>query len=438
MALGSWSVRGPRSQVRTFYTPFRLRLWGATIFALSWFVHVHTMATPGLVDRAGRFKGSDYTQFYVMGSLAREGRLDALYDSSAHLAEGRARIDPALGLYASHPNYGPQVALAFSPLARLPYAWSLAVFLTASALCYGLAVWLVWRECDALRSHGGVVALLAAGSPLFLTVVRYGQASAFGLLALAVAFVALRRRALFAAGLAIGCLVYKPQLGIVIGVVMLVSRQWRVVAGATLSAAGQLAIGWLAAGSAVFAQYIAELRLLILDPSVVELYPSEVHSIRGFVQLLIPSAPVVITLAACVALLVALVAGARTWMTTAPVGIRWSALIVLTVLASPHLITYDLLLLTVPLLLMADWAARHRDHALGPWVRALLVLVYLAPFSAMIVARLTGVQVSVVVMAVLAWLMHQIARESLAIVAPRWESVSSQNSATRGWRSSAA
>jgi hypothetical protein len=113
-------------------------------------------------------------------------------------------------------------------------------------------------------------------------------------------------------------------------------------------------------------------------------------------------------------------------------------LIVLTVLASPHLITYDLLLLTVPLLLMADWAARHRDHALGPWVRALLVLVYLAPFSAMIVARLTGVQVSVVVMAVLAWLMHQIARESLAIVAPRWESVSSQNSATRGWRSSAA
>src|SRR5437870_11106348 len=100
-------------------TPKRLMLWGLGLFAVSWFVHLHTMWTPGLVDRVGRFKGADYVQFYVMGSLVADGRADALYDPQAHLAEGRRRIRSDLGIYAAHPNYGPQLALAFVPLAML-------------------------------------------------------------------------------------------------------------------------------------------------------------------------------------------------------------------------------------------------------------------------------------------------------------------------------
>ncbi len=61
-------------------------VWGVALCALSWFIHLHTTLTPGLVDRVGRFKGSDYIQFYVMGSLVSEGRSDALYDAHAHLS----------------------------------------------------------------------------------------------------------------------------------------------------------------------------------------------------------------------------------------------------------------------------------------------------------------------------------------------------------------
>src|SRR5437867_5299876 len=139
-------------------TPKRLMVWGLGLFAVSWFIHLHTMWTPGLVDRAGRFKGSDYVQFYVMGSLVRDGAADSLYEPQAHLAEGRRRISPDLRLYAAHPNYGPQVALAFVPLAALPYGWSLFAFLTLSALCYAASVWLVWRDCAALGGHGRLVA----------------------------------------------------------------------------------------------------------------------------------------------------------------------------------------------------------------------------------------------------------------------------------------
>jgi hypothetical protein len=418
-------------------TPRRLWTWGVVLLLLGWGVHVHTVTTTGLRDRVGRVKGSDYVQFYVMGSLAREGRLDALYDANAHLAEGRRRIDPALDIYAGHPNYPPQVALVFAPLAALPYVASLGVFLVLSAVCCACGIWMVWRECAALREHSALVALLAAASPLFLTVVRYGQASAFALLALSLAYVALRRGHRFAAGVAIGCLAYKPQLGIVVAAAMIAGRQWRVVAGAGLSAAVQSAAGLFTVGTTVFRQYMAGLAALTLNPAMVQLHPSEVHSIRGFAQLIVPYAPLVAVIAA-VGLAASLVAAGRGWSASGPIGVRWSLLVLLTILASPHLLTYDLLLLSLPLLLLADWAIAHAEHPSSAPIRILLALLYFAPFSGMIVARLTGIQISVVVMGLAAWHAYRVSIDSRAIVAPRWELESSQNSTTRGWRSSAA
>jgi hypothetical protein len=78
-------------------------------------------------------------------------------------------------------------------------------------------------------------------------------------------------------------------------------------------------------------------------------------------------------------------------------------MVLLTMLVSPHLVSYDLVLLTVALLLFADWTVGHPEHDVSAPASLLLLLLYFAPFSGMIIARLTGVQVSVIVMAVLAW-----------------------------------
>jgi hypothetical protein len=400
-------------------TPRRLQFWAIPTLVLSVGIYVHTMAVPGLLDRVGRFKGSDYIQFYVMGSLAVEGRLDALYDADAHLAEGRRRIHPDLQLYAAHPNYGPQLALAFAPLAIVPFALSLSMFLAVMTACYGVSVWLLWRECEALRPHGRLVALLAAASPLFWNVTRYGQASAIPLLLWTLGFVALRRGRAFAAGLAIGCLAFKPQLGIVLAVALLAARQWRVVAGAAAAAAGQLAVAWAAAGSTVMAQYIGTLWRLTLNPDLIEVYPSEIHSIRGFLQLLIPS-PGMVSVCAGVGSLIAVVVAVRCWRPAhrgalgRTLGVRWGLLALLTLVASPHLVSYDLLLLTVPLVLLADWTARHPADQARAAIALMLPLLYFAPFSGMIVARLTGVQLSVIVMVALAWRLAILCRRPIA------------------------
>lgn len=386
----------------------RLTLWGTALLVLSWFVYAHTMMVPGLIDRAGRFKGTDYIYFYVMGSLLLEGRTDALYDPDAHLAEGRRRIHPELALYAPHSNYGPQVALAFAPLALLPFGWSLGAFLSLTAVLYAASVWLLWRECPGLRGHGRVVAILAAASPLFFALIRYAQLSAVTLFVWSLAFVALRRERRALAGMVLGFLVFKPQLALVVAVALLAARQWAVIAAAAAAAAAQLLLGWAAGGTDAMAEYFQVLWRLLRNPGLVQIYPTEVHSLRGFFQLLIPSSPAVTALSVA-SLAAALAMAARGWLSAAPLAVRWSLLLLLTVLASPHLLTYDLVLLTVPLVLLAGWAVDRPGHRHYPAISLLLIALYLAPFSSML-ARLTRVQFSVLAMALLAWRAYEVCR----------------------------
>jgi len=386
-------------------------MWGAGLMGLSWFIYAHTMMVPGYIDRAGRFKGTDYIYFYVMGSLMSEGRVDALYDPNAHLDEARRRIDPALNLYAAHSNYGPQVAAAFAPLSRLSFGTSLALFLALTALAYGLSVWWVWTLSPALRPYGAPLAILAAGFPAFFTLIRYAQLSALSLILLSLALVALARQRRFLAGLVFGLMVFKPQLAVVIALVLILTGEWRMVAGAALAAAAELALAWLASDTAAMREYFHVLWTLARDPSLVQIHPGEVHSVRGFAQLLLPSLPAVVSTASLLALVAAVWLGVRAWKSGAPVTWKWGQLVLLSILASPHLLTYDLILLAIPLLAFSDWSLANREEPRQPHVARLLLALYLAPFSSNL-TRLLPIQWSVVAMAVLAWTMTGVLRGS--------------------------
>ena len=153
--------------------------------------------SPGPRGRYSGFqKGNDFVQFYVAGSLARDGDFGALSDAdrfreaqAPYFREGdRSRFPPV---------YGPQVALFFSLFARLPY---LAAYATWAALTLALTFWSVSvcrRRVPAVaRWRWPTVAATAAYPPLGYLVLD-GQLSALALAALALAVVALdtsRRR----------------------------------------------------------------------------------------------------------------------------------------------------------------------------------------------------------------------------------------------------
>jgi hypothetical protein len=180
----------------------------------------------------------------------------------------------------------------------------------------------------------------------------------------------------FAAGLALGLLVFKPHWALTAGAVFLVAREWRVVSGIAIAAIGQVALTYAVVGSSVMSAYWRVLRSL---PRIAELLePRPGDSLKGLFQAFAPSQPVAFALYG-VAALVTLVLAARIWRSRASVEVRCSAIVLALVLANPHVNGYDLLLFAPVYFLLTNWlvdaAFDHRTEALP----ALLCLSFLAP-----------------------------------------------------------
>ncbi len=54
----------------------RIRVHALLIAIALWSVFVWNYSTPGLLDRNGLLKGTDFLHFYTIGTLAREGHPD--------------------------------------------------------------------------------------------------------------------------------------------------------------------------------------------------------------------------------------------------------------------------------------------------------------------------------------------------------------------------
>jgi hypothetical protein len=262
---------------------------------------------------------------------------------------------------------------------------SLALFTVVSACAYAVAVWLLWRHAPHLRSERSYVLLLAAAFPAFLVTLRFGQTSTVALLAVALAIWALDRRGRFLAGAALGLLAYKPHLLIVAVPTLILARDWRTCGGLLAAASAQLLLAWGAVGSSGLMRYAGTLATLGTRPDMVVLYPENSHSLMGFLRLL-GMAPGWATAAAAGVLALAIPYLARAWRRDTPLR-HVSALVSVTLLVTPHLLTYDLVLLAVPLAGLSDWALEHPRPPHTRWSSAVSVAMYLAPFSSVLAAH---------------------------------------------------
>ena len=130
---------------------------------------------------------------------------------------------------------------------------------------------MLWSRCRNLQRYRREAIACAVAFPGLYATVIHGQPSVFALLALAFALIALERRREFQAGLALGCLVFKPHWAVAAGVVFLVAREWKVVAGIGLSALLQLGAALLVVGPRLFLAYLTTLQSIgrlgdVLEP----------------------------------------------------------------------------------------------------------------------------------------------------------------------------
>ena len=383
----------------SWLTVRRLRAHGLMLAACLWLVYAVDLSSSGLRDFNGLIKGTDFLHFYTLGILASHKQGALLYDMPAQSALMQQIVRGPATVYV--PLYGPQVSLLFSPFALLPYGLSLAAWLLLNATIYSLCVYAVWKCCPSLQRHGWTVLILALAFPGFFNLIAWGQTSELALACFTLAFLALRSGRLFLAGLAIGCLIFKPQLGLAAAVVFILRGEAKLLLGAGISGLTQLAVGWGYYGTQVMRNYWQAWSRLGEVLPLLEPRPYQMHSLRAFWGLLLPWPGVAFGLYMASAV-VALVLVHKLWTTTLPLGLRYSGLLLATVLVSPHLTVYDLVILAPTFLLLSDWIVETQvlwSSAIPDLLYACYPLFLLGP-----AASLTHLQLSVVAMMALLWL----------------------------------
>jgi hypothetical protein len=105
-----------------------------------------------------------------------------------------------------------------------------------------------------------------------------------------------------------------------------------------------------------------------------------------------------------------------------PLAMRFSALLLATVLVSPHLTVYDLVILAPAILMLADWLIGQSGGQTVRGIGTLLYLVYVLPLLGPI-TRWTHVQLSVVAMSALLLAMWRWSSEIGAVASPTSDSL---------------
>jgi alpha-1,2-mannosyltransferase len=390
-------------------TPRRLRAHATVLALCLWGVCAIDFATPGLFDRAGNIKFQDFIQFPIAAQLIAQGRAPELYNDQV-LANGiRAIVGRDTHVYLEY-FYGPQVALPFIPLLRLSFLTQAEIWVTLSAILYFGCVYLLWRACPSLRPFAALVSICALAYPsLFHFFVR-GQLSAIVLVCFTAAGLAFLARHDWVAGIALGVLAFKPQFLAGIILVLLLAQAWKAFVGLAVSASAQLAFTYIYFGPSVMRAYLAMLLHSASQPGTTELTlsPIQMHSLRAFWSLLIPW-PRGVWLFYILSTLAVVGIAAAIWRSSSPPALRFSALILASVLVSPHLYIYDLLALLPALLLLADWSLNHAQHPCTPALRCLLYLAFVLPLFGP-VSRWTHIQLSVPAFVALLWLLWRVSR----------------------------
>ena len=419
------SVQPVRPWITSFVrwlSPQRIRAQAAVLALCIWTVCAVDFATPGLFDRAGNIKFQDFLPIYISARLIAQHHAAQIYDlnvTEQAISDIVHTPSPVRMTYL----YGPQVALLFVPVANVSFPLAAAIWVATSLLIYFACVYLVWRSCPTLRAYRTTVALAAlAFPPLFHCFLR-GQLSALIIASFTAAFLALRVDRPWLAGIALGVLIVKPPFLVAIPVILLFSGAFRIFVGLLLSAAAQLAFARLYFGAAVMRSYV-ELFLFPsrwLNVAELSLGPIQMHSLRSFWTLLIPSSSIALAayMLCSIAVIILTIA---IWKSSSPLGLRFSALTFAAVLVNPHLFVYDLLALAPAFMLVADWTLTNPLRPLAQQLQLLAYLAFLLPLFGPL-SRWTHIQLSVPIFVAVLWTLyrcrtanHQLAPAESAVI----------------------
>ena len=358
-------------------TAQRLRGYSLILLGLSVVVFAGWIAvSDGLIDRNGQPIGTDFSNVYAAGSLTWQGRAADAYAPALQHAAEKALFDGR-----DVPFYGwhyPPFFLAIAVLvAALPYAWGLALWLFGSLAAY-LAV------VRAILPRQGTL-LVAAACPAVFVNVGHGQNGFFTAALLGGALHWLDRRP-WLAGVLIGLLAYKPQFGVLIPVALLASERWRTIGAAAATVGVLVAVSFAMLGTGVwqaFADSMNFTQSVVLEQGGTG--GQKIQSIFSAVRAWGANVP---TAYAAQAALLAILAASLAWLWhgDAAFELKAAAQALGSLLATPYVLDYDLVVLA---LAIAFFARHGLQHGFRDFEISLLAAAWIVPLLSRNVAGVT-------------------------------------------------
>jgi arabinofuranan 3-O-arabinosyltransferase len=294
-----------------------------------------------LVDPLGHVIPVDFVNVWAAGRLALDGRAADAFDWSIHKAVEQQGI--------GHPfdfdqyfgwHYPPPFLFAAAALSLLPY---LSAFLTWMALTLPAYAAII-RMIIAHR----VGLLLACAFPAVLWNVSVGQNGFLSAALIGGALGTMEKRPLLA-GVFLGFLTYKPQLGILFPIVLAVDGRWRVFSSAAITALSLVAASWLVFGSDAWQAFFQHLPLtseLVLGNGLAGFH--KLQTIFGVVRWWGGDETVAWALQGAMTVACTIVV-LLIWRRCPAYEIKAAALATAALIATPYLYVYDLVALAVPM-----------------------------------------------------------------------------------------
>ena len=356
--------------------------------------------------------GGDFLSFYTASRMALAGHPADAWNAAAHFRVERS-LSPQVGYLAFY--YPPAYLMLCWPLALLPYGAALLVWLIVPMAIVALLVQRLFRTC-APQLRIGLIPLFAF--PAVLINAGCGQNGAVILAILAGGAVLLDRRP-WLAGLVLGLMVIKPQFAFVLPVALALSGRWKTFLAMGLSAAALSALAFLCVGPPGYAAFFAsnaEARDTLLNGLT---DPGAMQSM--FAALRVWNLPLWLA-AAAQGLLTLVAVTACGWIAWRhkPDAFALTALVVATtVVATPFLLSYDLLITALPIGWLLVTGAR--DGA-RPWERTIALAAFILPLVARPLAQNLELPVApLVLMALLAMVIGRVRNSPVAGSHDAWK-----------------
>jgi len=357
------SARPPFSAART------IRLIGLTL-ALGYLIALGGTFLKGdfLLDRQGRPIANDFVSVPAAGRLSLDGAPAAAYDWPTHKqAEVRVIGHDFAGYYGWH--YPPTFLFDAAALATLPFVVAMVVSLAATLAAYVAAL-------SGILGRTGI--FVALGFPAALWNVTAGQ-NGFLTAALIGGTLGLMQRRPALAGICLGLLTYKPQFGLLFPLVLIADRRWLTIAVAAAVAIGLAALSLLVFGSASWQAFMHWLPItgqIVLSEGHADW--SRLQSLFGLVRTDGGSERLAWSIQAIASVALA-IATTALWRSRAPFDLKAAALAAATLVVTPYVYMYDLVVLAVAVAFLIRFALERgfvASEVFGLAAAAALILIY--------------------------------------------------------------